>query len=108
MEYKPKILKKIIIIGNGQTNTEDYLKLKAIAEAKGIVIVTAKEAQEAGINVPDDILPDHGIGITSDVYEINTIPLKPLEPIPQEFLIKNKRGKGKHKKTYDPPYRYHR
>lgn len=97
---------KLIIIGAvSDHKTAEYLRLLKIAEEKGYTLITSDEAREAGLNIPAEILPDHGISIC-DIKHI--LPLVPIEPLPDEFLIKNKRGKGKHKKKYDPPYRYHR
>ena len=93
-----------IIVGAGSDKTSlEYLRLLEM----GFTVITSDEAQEAGLNIPAEILPNHGITITNAE---SIIPLRDMkvEPLPEEFLIKNKRGKGKHKKKYDPPYRYHR
>jgi hypothetical protein len=104
-----------IVIGAGSDKTSpEYLRLLEMAAEKHITIIGADEAKELNLNVPDDILKDHAITIT------NAEPIIPLKDLDLDLEIKMvkrdygfdptsvKRGKGKHRKTYQPPYKYHR
>jgi hypothetical protein len=114
-----KLTGKVIIIGMGYDKlSAQYVKLMERARTQGFAVITADQAREAELNIPTDILKDHCIAIT-DIESVMPInPLVPLKELDLEIKMVRrdyefdptsvKRGKGKHRKTYGTPYKYHR